>query len=428
VANGVATYSTSALAPGTHAVQGQYSGSASYGQSYSNVLSEIVKGTTAVALSSSLNPSTAGAAITFTAVVSPSAATGTVQFLDGATVLGSVTLTNGSASFATALLSPGTHSISASYGGSISYAASNSSPLAEAVKAITSISLSSSLNPSIVGSAITFTALVSPASATGAVQFLDGGTLLGAASLVNGGASFATSSLGQGVHSITASYGGDRADAGSNSGTLAESVNPPPPVAPSNLVATDAGSSQINLTWTASPTSGVTYNIYQGTTSGFAPSASNRIASGIAATAYAVPGLNSSTTYYYRVSAMNVGGESAASNQASATTTAVLACHVTYKVTDQWNSGFTGAISIHNTGSTKINSWTLTWVWPGNQDVTQSWNANHTQSGTNVTFTAESYNSHIAAGATLSGIGFNASYSGSNTAPSAFYVNGTLCH
>jgi hypothetical protein len=34
----------------------------------------------------------------------------------------------------------------------------------------------------------------------------------------------------------------------------------------------------------------------------------------------------------------------------------------------------------------------------------------------------------IAAGTTISGIGFNGSYSGTNTAPAAFYLNGTLCH
>ena len=42
-----------------------------------------------------------------------------------------------------------------------------------------------------------------------------------------------------------------------------------PPQAPSNLAATAIAWNQINLTWTASPTSGVTYNVYRSTTSGF---------------------------------------------------------------------------------------------------------------------------------------------------------------
>jgi cellulose 1,4-beta-cellobiosidase len=75
-----------------------------------------------------------------------------------------------------------------------------------------------------------------------------------------------------------------------------------------------------------------------------------------------------------------------------------------------------------------MNSWTLTWTWPGNQELTQSWNANYTQSGANVTLTNLSYNGSIAPGKTVTGVGFNGSYGGSNPAPTAFYVNGTVCH
>jgi hypothetical protein len=84
--------------------------------------------------------------------------------------------------------------------------------------------------------------------------------------------------------------------------------------------------------------------------------------------------------------------------------------------------------SILNKGNAPISSWTLTFEGPGNQEVTQPWNANYSQSGANVTFTNESYNGTIVVGATLSGMGFNGSYSGTNKAPSAFYVNGTQCH
>jgi hypothetical protein len=49
------------------------------------------------------------------------------------------------------------------------------------------------------------------------------------------------------------------------------------PAAPSNLTTTAAGSNQINLAWTASATSGVTYDVYESTTSGFAPSAATRL-------------------------------------------------------------------------------------------------------------------------------------------------------
>jgi hypothetical protein len=343
-------------------------------------------------------------------------------------VLGTVALSNGSASFATSSLAAGTQSISAAYTGSASYNASNSSVLLQVVKSVSSVALSSSANPATVGAAVTFTAVVTPATATGTVQFLSGSTSLGTVTLANGAASLTTSSLSQGADSITASYGGDSGDTASTSSALTETINPAAPAAPSNLTATAASSSQINLSWIASPTSGVAYNVYASTTSGFTPSASNRIASSVATTAYSATGLTASTTYYFRVSAVNAGGESTSTSQASATTSGGFACHVTYSVTSQWNNGFTGALSIENTGSVKITSWTLTWTWPGNQDVTESWNANYTQSGANVTFTSESYNGQISPGGTASGIGFNASYSGSNPTPATFSVNGTACH
>ena len=70
---------------------------------------------------------------------------------------------------------------------------------------------------------------------------------------------------------------------------------------------------------------------------------------------------------------------------------------------------------------------TRTWTWAGNQQITQAWNSSYTQAGPNASLIAASWNKNIAPGATLSGMGFNASYSGTNTAPTAFYVNGTLC-
>ena len=95
------------------------------------------------------------------------------------------------------------------------------------------------------------------------------------------------------------------------------------PTAPSGLTATAASSSQINLSWTAS-TAGtgctITYNVYRSTTSGFTPSSSNEITSGVTATSYSNTGLAASTTYYYLVEAVDSAGASAASNQATATT------------------------------------------------------------------------------------------------------------
>ena len=115
-------------------------------------------------------------------------------------------------------------------------------------------------------------------------------------------------------------------DAASSSYTLSFSAltltptSSAPPNPPTNLAATGASPSQINLTWTASTTSGVTYSVFRSTTSGFTPSSGNQITSGLTTTSYSDTGLTASTTYYYVAEAVDSGGVSTPSNQASATT------------------------------------------------------------------------------------------------------------
>jgi hypothetical protein len=430
VQGGSASLSVTTFAVGTHAITAVYGGNgAGYLGSTSAAFTETVsKDATTATLSSSANPAVAGHAVTLSAAVSPATATGTVQFLDGAASLGVVTLNHGAASLTTSALAAGSHALTVAYSGDATNAAATSAVLTQSVvKTATTTALTSSLNPSVSGHAVTFTAQVSPSAATGSIQFVDGSSLLGTVTVSGGSAALAVSSLSVGAHSITATYSGDANYTGSASTALTQTVTAPPPGAPSNLTATAASAGQINLAWTASATSGVTYNVYSATTSGFTPSAGNRIASGVTATSYSHTGLSPSTVHYYLVTAQNSAGESAASNQASATTQSGLSCHVGYSVASQWNVGFGTAITIKNTGSKAINGWTLTWTWPGNQQITQAWDASYTQTGKNASLTNLSYDAAIAAGATISGIGFNASYSGTNTAPTAFYVNGTLC-
>lgn len=205
------------------------------------------------------------------------------------------------------------------------------------------------------------------------------------------------------------------------------------PAAPTNLTAVAQSSSQINLTWTASATSGVTYNLYRSTSSGVAATTANLIASGLTSTSYQNTGLTASTTYYYAITATASGTSSTPSGQASATTDASsgggsASCHITYTDQNDWGSGFTGGISITNSGTTAIQGWILSWTWPGNQQITQSWSSSYTQSGKAVTLTNANWNSSISAGGSVTGIGFNANYSGTNTAPAIFTLNGTVCN
>jgi hypothetical protein len=104
------------------------------------VLSQVVntnKTTTMTSLTSSLNPSTTDQAVAFSATVTAASGTpsGTVQFLDGSSVIGSGTLSSGRASLTVSTLSAGTHSIRASYLESSTYSASTSAVLSQVVNA-----------------------------------------------------------------------------------------------------------------------------------------------------------------------------------------------------------------------------------------------------------------------------------------------------
>jgi hypothetical protein len=89
----------------------------------------------------------------------------------------------------------------------------------------TTTAAASNNNPATFGQSVTFTATISPSTATGTVQFLDGGNLIGTSALSSGTATFATSSLTTGAHSITAVYTGDSSDASSTSALLVQTVN-----------------------------------------------------------------------------------------------------------------------------------------------------------------------------------------------------------
>lgn len=185
---------------------------------------------TSIALGSSLNPATFGQSVTLTATVTPSAATGTVTFKDGGSVLGTSPLSGGSATYINNALSVGSHDITAVYAGDSAYSGSTSSTLTQTInKADTTTAVISSLNPSTVGDSVTFTATVSPA-ATGTVEFFDGTVSLGTETLNvsgSGQATVNTSALTTGSHSITGVYSGNAAYNNSTSPVLTQTVNNP---------------------------------------------------------------------------------------------------------------------------------------------------------------------------------------------------------
>ena len=133
-------------------------------------------------------------------------------------------------------------------------------------------------------------------------------------------------------------------DAGGVSPRSNEATSTLAPSTPSGLVAT-AGATSISLKWNAT-TGASTYNVYQGATSG--GESATPIATGITGTTYTVSALTPGQTYFFNIVAVDPGGNSAVSNEA---TTAVLAAVPTGvsatagngAVTVSWN-GSSGAI------------------------------------------------------------------------------------
>jgi parallel beta-helix repeat protein len=214
-ANGTALATISTLGAGTYPITAVYSGSTEYASSNSNTVVEVINGApTTTSLTSALNPSSFGQTVNFTATVaapqSATTPTGTVTFIDGATTLGSATLSNADvAQFSTSSLAAGSHNITAVFDGSTHDAKSTSNALVQIVNLNTAmLNLTSSLNPAQVGQSVTFTASaggIMLGASPDSVTFYDGGNILESVPLGTAGiASISTSALSQGTHTITA--------------------------------------------------------------------------------------------------------------------------------------------------------------------------------------------------------------------------------
>jgi hypothetical protein len=229
LSGGSASITLSSLTVGGHNITAVYSGDTNFLGSNAAIAQTVNQAATSTSLSSTVNPSSFGQNITFSASVTSgasSAITGSIAFMDGSTLLGTVALSNGSASISFSSFVVGGHTITATYSGDTNYAGS-SATLTEVVnKAGTTTTLNSSQSSTTFGQTVTFTASVFAASGdpTGIVTFMDGSTVLGTGTLVNGVATFSTSSLAVGSHTITAIYGGDDSYNTSTSAPLTQTV------------------------------------------------------------------------------------------------------------------------------------------------------------------------------------------------------------
>src|SRR5437870_6931466 len=253
LSGGTATFTTSTLAVGSHSITASYGGDANFNGSTSAVLTHVVNPVTCISISTTIQNSAnvavtsvvLGTAVHDTATLSGQTATagGTVAYsfwntgtcTGTATAAGTVTVTNGVIPNSTAItpIAAGSFSFNATYSGDTNNnrALSGCEPLT-VTQATTTTNLASSVNPSVFGQSVTFTATVTGsttvANPTGTVNFLDGITVIGSGTLsaiTPFTATFSTGSLAVGTHSITAQYLGNTNFSGSTSTAVSQVVN-----------------------------------------------------------------------------------------------------------------------------------------------------------------------------------------------------------
>lgn len=180
-------------------------------------------------VTSAPNPSLVGANVTITATITGASGTptGTVTFIIDNVSQPPVNLVNGVAILSTSSLASGSHSIVANYSGDENYFSSSGQTSQTVNKNPSSITITSSQNPSIVGSTVNITATVTGSAGipTGTVIFNVDNVNQPPVSLVNGIAVFSTSSLSVGNHTIIVSYAGDTVYGGSESSPFQQTVN-----------------------------------------------------------------------------------------------------------------------------------------------------------------------------------------------------------
>ena len=181
---------------------------------------------TTTVLAVSPSPSVCQQPVVLTATVTPNSATGTVEFFDGVTSLGTSSVAAGVATLAPGALSVGAHSLKAVYTPTGCFLASTSPIKAHTVnKAAVTVAVTSSPNPSMWNQPVTFTITVVPATATGTVTLKDSLTTLAVLPLSGGTANFIKSDLYTGKHTaITATYNGDACYATKTSANYAQLV------------------------------------------------------------------------------------------------------------------------------------------------------------------------------------------------------------
>ena len=252
--NGVATFDTTALNAGLHTIYASYADDQNFAPSFGTVNQTINRDTTTTVLSETSPPSAPNNAlysvpVTLSATVTANSTgnlvpTGSVTFTDGGRTLGSANvnasgMTPGIAILVVSNLAVGGHTLLATYATSTNFLTSPSNSVGlNVAKDDTGTTVTTSLTPSYVGQAVTFTATVGAANSgtitpTGTVAFYDGAVnstgFLGNATLATNGKATFTPTTAHPLpfghnQTINANYLGDGKDFNPSTGSVTQDV------------------------------------------------------------------------------------------------------------------------------------------------------------------------------------------------------------
>jgi hypothetical protein len=211
--------------------------------------------------------------------------------------------------------------------------------------------------------------------------------------LWNGGAGLATNSFSVNVNG--SSSGGNTVTVtspGNQSGTAGSAAS-------AQVRATDSASGQ-TLTYGATGLPpGLAINSATGLISGTPTTAGNY---DVTVTARDGTGASGSASFTWNIGSTSGGGG---------------ACTASYSIINSWSGGFQAQVTV-TAGSSGLSGWTVGWTFPGDQKISQMWNASYTLSGESVTASSMSYNGALAAGASTT-FGFTGTYATSDASPAS---------
>ena len=205
-----------------------------------------------------------------------------------------------------------------------------------------------------------------------------------------------------------------------------------PPSAPQNLTVGEVTASTATLSWVPSTDNvGVLgYNIYR-----FDGWFTSTLVATVPGTTYtaALPAPTSLRTLYYVRARDAAGNVSIASNTVTLPTTSTpppppppSTCRVTYRNQSEWAGGFVATATVQNTGTAPVDGWIVTFGFPGDQQITNAWNATVGQTGATVTARNVDWNRVIASNGSAT-FGFQGRWGASDAPPTAFSLNGAPC-